>query len=593
MSDFPVEARIARAMLDGFEQHYALMRHVGHQARLMFERGEWRKINDTLSERVDYYDARVRECVAGLKRDFPAELLDERHWGRVKLEYIALLLDHRQPELAEIFFNSVSCRILDRTYFLNQFIFVRPSISTEYLDLEEPSYRCYYPGRSGLRTTLEKVVQDFRLSRPFANLKRDVGHVVRALRLALPRPLHIEPNHQLQVLEALFFRGNVAYIVGRALNGIDRMPFVVPILHDSSGRLVLDAVILDPKQLSILFSSTRAYFLVDADVPATYVAFLQRMLPTKPTWELYAMLGLGKMSKALFYRDFLHHLRHSTDKFVLAPGTRGLVMGVFTLPSFPYVFKVIRDKALPPKDVDKKTVLEKYHLVKHTDRAGRMADTLEYSDVAFPLARFSPELLAELKATVPSLLDVTEDTVFVKHLYIERRLKPLDLYLQKASDEDVDAVMKDFGRCLKELAAANIFAGDLLYKNFGVTRLGRVVFYDYDELEPVTKMRFRDLPTATHDEDETRGEAWFSVDPSDVFPEEWTHFLFTSTRVEAALKKHHPDLFRAAYWRDVKQQLEAGRVIHTLPYPEEKRFSRRFPGSADVLPPHVVGAPMP
>lgn len=593
MSDFPVEARIARAMLDGFEQHYALMRHVGHQARLMFERGEWRKINDTLSERVDYYDQRVRDCVAGLRRDFPAGLLDETHWGRVKLEYIALLLDHRQPELAEIFFNSVSCRILDRTYFHNQFIFVRPSISTEYLDLEEPSYRCYYPGRSGLRTTLEKVVQDFRLSRPFANLKRDVGHVVRALRLALPRPLHLEPNHQLQVLESLFFRGNVAYIVGRALNGIDRWPFVVPILHDASGQLVLDAIILDPKQLAILFSSTRAYFLVDADVPATYVNFLQKMLPTKPTWELYAMLGLGKMSKALFYRDFLHHLRHSTDPFVLAPGTRGLVMGVFTLPSFPYVFKVIRDKALPPKDVDKKTVVAKYHLVKHTDRAGRMSDTLEYSDVAFPRARFSPELLHELQETVPSLLDVTDDTVFVKHLYLERRLRPLDLYLQGASDAEVDAVMNDFGRCLKELAAANIFAGDLLYKNFGVTRLGRVVFYDYDELEPVTSMVFRDLPTASHDEDETRGEAWFSVGPHDVFPEEWTHFLFTSPRVEAALKKHHPDLFQASYWREVKQQLVEGRVIHTLPYPEEKRFARRFPGSAGSLPAHVVGAPMP
>lgn len=587
------EARIARAMLDGFEKHYAAMRHAGHRAKLWFENGEWRTLTRTLSERVDYYDTRVTECVEGLRRDFPKDVLDERHWGRVKLEYIALLLNHRQPELAEIFFNSVSCRILDRTYFHNQFIFVRPSISTEYLDLEEPSYRCYYPGKSGLRSTIEKVVQDFRLSRPFADLKRDVGLVVRALRLALPRPLKVEPNHQLQVLESLFFRGNVAYIVGRALNGIERWPFVVPIIHDGAGQLVLDAVILDPKQLTILFSSTRAYFLVDADVPATYISFLHKLIPTKPVWELYAMLGLGKMSKALFYRDFLHHLRHSTDPFILAPGTKGLVMGVFTLGSFPYVFKVIRDKALPPKDVDKKTVLEKYQFVKRADRAGRMSDTLEFSDVAFPKERFSPELLAELEATVPSLLDVTHDTVFVKHLYIERRLRPLDLYLQKCSDEECEAVMKDFGRCMKELAAANIFAGDLLYKNFGVTRLGRVVFYDYDELEPVTTVNFRDLPTATHDEDETRGEAWFSVDPHDVFPEEWKHFLYTSPRVQAALEKHHPDLFRANSWREVKRQLQEGRVIHTLPYPDEVRFVRRFPQASGSVPAHVVGSPMP
>ncbi|GMU59578.1 MAG: hypothetical protein AMXMBFR34_13410 [Myxococcaceae bacterium] len=588
-----VEARIARAMLDGFEKHYALMRHVGQSARLLFENGEWRTIQRVLAERVDYYDARVTECVERLRRDFPGELLDERHWGQVKLEYIALLLSHRQPELAEVFFNSVSCRILDRTYFLNQFIFVRPSVSTEYLDLEEPSYRCYYPGRSGLRSTLEKVVADFRLSKSFADVKRDVGQVVRALRLALPRPLKVEPNHQLQVLESLFFRGNVAYIVGRALNGIERWPFVVPILHDCAGRLVLDAVILDPKQLTILFSSTRADFLVDADVPATYVTFLQRMLPTKPSWELYGMLGLGKMSKALFYRDFLHHLRHSTDPFVLAPGTKGLVMGVFTLLSFPYVFKVIRDKALPPKDVDRQTVVDRYQHVKRTDRAGRMADMLEYSDVAFPKDRFSPELLEELQKIAPSLLDVTQDTVFVKHVYIERRLRPLDLYLLSCSDEEADQAIRDYGRCLKELAAANIFAGDLLYKNFGVTRLGRVVFYDYDELEPVTKVQFRELPTARHDEDETRGEAWFSVGPHDVFPEEWRHFLETSPRVTAALLRHHPDLFQAAWWRKVKQQLEEGRVIHTLPYPEEARFVRRFPQAAGSVPPHVVGSPLP
>lgn len=571
----PVETRIARAMLACFEKHYALMRQVGHEAALLFERGDWKAMARSLSERVDFYDARVRECVDHLHRDFPPEALGEATWGQVKLAYVALLLPHRQPELAEVFFNSVSCRILARTYFHNEFIFVRPSISTEYLDLEEPSYRCYYPGRSGLRSTLEKVVLDFRLSLPFAELKRDVAQVVRALRLHLPRPLKLEPNHQLQVLESLFFRGNVAYVVGRALNGVERWPFVVPIVHDGTGRLQLDAVILDPRELAVLFSSTRAYFLVDADVPATYVAFLHKMLPTKPTWELYAMLGLGKMSKALFYRDFLHHLRHSTDPFVLAPGTSGLVMTVFTLGSFPYVFKVIRDRALPPKDVDRQTVLDKYHLVKRTDRAGRMADTLEYSDVAFPRDRFSPQLLEELQRTVPSLLDVTEDTVFVKHLYIERRLRPLDLYLREATDAQVDAAMDDFGRCLKELAAANIFAGDLLFKNFGVTRLGRVVFYDYDELDAVTEVVFRELPTATHDEDELRGEAWFSVGPKDVFPEEWKTFLFTSARVEAALQKHHPDLFEARWWRTVRQQLREGRVIHHLPYPEALRFSAR------------------
>ncbi len=564
-------------MLDGFEQHYAAMRHVGQQAKLWFERGEWRRIQTMLAARVDFYDARVTACVERLRREFPAELLSEHAWGQVKLAYIALLLDHRQPELAEVFFNSVSCRILDRTYYLNRFIFVRPSISTEYLDLEEPSYRCYYPSRSGLRSTIEKVVRDFRLAVPFADLKRDVARVVRTLRLALSRPLKAEANHQIQVLESLFFRGNVAYLVGRALNGIDRWPFVVPILHDGAGNLVLDAVILDPKALSVLFSSTRASFLVDADVPATYVRFLQLMIPSKPAWEIYSLLGLGKMSKALFYRDLLHHLRHSSDPLELAEGTRGLVMVVFTLRSFPYVFKVIRDRALPPKDVDRRSVVDKYQAVKRADRAGRMVDTLEYSDVAFPRERFAPALLAELQQSVPSLLDVKGDTVFVKHLYVERRLRPLDLFLQTASDEEIDQAMDDFGACLKELAMANIFAGDLLYKNFGVTRLGRVVFYDYDEVEPLTHMNFRTMPMPLHPEDELRAEPWFSVGPQDVFPEEWARFLYTSPKVEAALRKHHPDLFTARWWADVKRELERGRAFYPLPYPDSFRFALRFP----------------
>ncbi len=569
---------VARRMLEGFERHYARLREVGRAAKTLFEAADWKALQRVAQERIDFYDAQVAQTVEALQREFSKEALHERAWGQVKLHYVGLLVTHRQPELAEVFFNSVSCRILSRTYYLNQFIFVRPTIATEYMDLEVPSYRCYYPRRTGLRATLERVVADFGLARPFADLRRDVRYVVRVLRRAMPRPLKLEANFQLQVLGSLFFRGAAAYVVGRAVNGTETYPFVVPILHDAGGRLVLDAVIIDPEQLAVLFSSTRAYFLVDMDAPSTFVTFLRELLPTKPRWELYAMLGLQKAAKALFYREFLHHLRHSTDDFVLAPGTRGLVMVVFTLPSFPYVFKVIRDRPEPPKDVDRRQVEEKYRLVKRWDRVGRMADTLEYSDVGFPRARFSPALLEELLRTAPSIVDVTAETVFVKHLYIERRMRPLDLYLAEASDAQVDRAMREYGDTLKDLAAANIFAGDLLFKNFGVTRFGRVVFYDYDELDLITRINFRRLPQATTDEDETRGEPWFSVAPADVFPEEWSRFLYTDARVQAALEKHHADLFEAQTWLDLKERLAQGRVLHVFPYPREIRFSSLFPG---------------
>ncbi len=569
-----LEGRVARSMLDCFEAHIARMQQTGRAAKTFFEQQDWRALRRLQTERLGWYDTQVAECVTRLTREFPTEVFTDAQWGEVKLAYIALLLDHRQPELAEVFFNSVTTRVLHRRYFKNRFMFVRPSVSTEYLDLEEPSYRCYYPARTGLRKTLATLVKDFGLQRPFANLERDVNQVVRALRKAMKRPLVVEPNFQLQVLEVLLFRGHEAYIVGRALNGLSMVPFVVPIVHDGAGRLVLDAVLLDPTLLAILFSSTRAYFIADIDVPSTWVHFLRRMLPSKPPWELYAMLGFGKAAKALFYRDFLHHLRHSTDTLTLAPGTAGLVMIVFTLPSFPYVFKLIRDRAKPPKDVDRAMVKDRYRLVKRLDRVGRMADTLEYADVALPKNRLAPELLEELRCEVPSLLTEEADVVVLSHLYIERRMTPLDLYLRSASQADLERAVDDYGRCLEELATANVFAGDLLYKNFGVTRLGRVVFYDYDEIDLLTQMNFRELPVALNDDDEMRGEAWFQVGPKDVFPSEWKPFLFTDERVQAVLEKKHPNLFEAKSWNTVKQQLTSGRAVWLSPYPESVRFKR-------------------
>lgn len=568
----PLAAAVARALLDGFETHYTLMRQTGRAAMGLFEAQDWSSLKRLTAERIGWYDTRVAETVARLTKEFPADVFTDARWGEVKLSYIALLLEHRQPELAEVFFNSVTTRVLHRRYFQNRFMFVRPSVSTEYLDLWEPSYRCYYPARTGLRTTLATLVKDFGLTKPFADLERDVNCVVRALRRALPRPLPVEPNFQLQVLESLLFRGQEAYVVGRAINGLTMLPFVVPIVHDGAGRLTLDAVLLDPKLLAVLFSSTRAYFLADIDVPSTWVHFLRRMLPSKPPWELYAMLGFGKASKALFYRDFLHHLRHSTDLMTLAAGTAGLVMVVFTLPSFPYVFKVIRDRPKPPKDVEPEMVKDRYRLVKKADRAGRMADTLEYADVALPRARFSQALLDELRREVPAQLTEEGDSVVLKHVYIERRMTPLDLYLRKASGDELERVVDDFGHCLEELAAANIFAGDLLYKNFGVTRLGRVVFYDYDEVDFVTQVQFRALPTPRDDEEELRGEAWFQVGPKDVFPEEWRPFLFVTPHVQAVLEARHPQLFTAAFWNGLKARLESGRPVRVRPYPEAVRF---------------------
>jgi isocitrate dehydrogenase kinase/phosphatase len=344
------------------------------------------------------------------------------------------------------------------------------------------------------------------------------------------------------------------------------------VLHSAHHQLFVDAMIVDVARISQLFSLNRAYFLVDMEVPSAYVQFLRTIMPTKPKSELYTMLGLQKQGKTMFYRDLIAHLRHSNDQFIVAPGIRGMVMAVFTLPSFPYVFKIIKDHFAPPKDSDRATVKKKYLLVKQHDRVGRMADTLEFSNVALPKARFAPELIAELKAVAASTVSEEGGDIVLAHVYIERRMEPLNLYLDRVDETRADAAIQEYGNAIRELAAANIFPGDMLYKNFGVTRFDRVVFYDYDEIEYVTDCHFRVIPPAPNEEAEMSGEPWYSVRRNDVFPEEFAAFLLANPRTRSLFLKHHGDLLTAQFWQARQESIRAGKLEDFYPYPREMRF---------------------
>ncbi len=568
---------IARVILDGFDKHYRLFREASQAARRHFERRTWKEAQAEARERIAFYDHRVQECVQALEDEYDEDELTDAVWREVKLHYIGMLTEHRQPELAETFFNSVCCNILHRTYFNNDFIFVWPTISTEYIEPRDgtPVYRVYYPSKDGLRSSLRRMVTNFQFAGEFADLENDIALVERRLR-ALPGSQPTEANHQIQVLASPFFRNKGAYLVAKLVNGNQSFGFVIPVLHDRSGRLYLDTVLTDTGLITLLFSFTRAYFLVDMEVPSAYVKFLRSILPNKPRSEIYTVLGLHKQGKAAFYRDFLHHLANSSDSFAIAPGIRGLVMVVFALPSFPYVFKVIKDHFPAPKETTRELVKEKYLLVKYHDRVGRMADTLEYSNVAFPRSRFSEELLAELKQVAPSLIEEDRDQIIVRHLYIERRMTPLNIWLTDAESAGDEAKLEhgvlEYGNAIKDLVAANIFPGDMLYKNFGVTRQGRVVFYDYDEIEYITDCNFRDIPAPRNEEDEMASEPWYPVAKNDVFPEQFGVFLLGNPKVRQFFMKHHADLLSAAYWRQKQARIREGLVEDVFPYPQEIRF---------------------
>ena len=517
-------AAIAAMVLAGFDRHYALFRYNAQQAKARWEHGDWHGIRRLARERIEFYDLRVREAVSRLESEFAQSELTEGIWSQVKRHYVAALSEHRQPELAETFFNSVSTKILHRSYFRNDFIFVRPAVSTEHLDAEPPSWRVYYPHASGLAAALRALLIDLGLACPYVDAERDVARMERALAAEFGAQFEPAADWQIQVLRTLFFRNKGAYLIGRIIDDGEVRPFVVPWLRDSRGRAYADAMLFGEARIEALFNFSRAYFMVDMDVPSAYVRFLRSLMPAKPESELYTMLGLHKQGKTLFYRDLLHHLRHSHDRFVAAPGIRGLVMAVFTLPSFPYVFKLIKDR--------------------------------------------------RSKEAAPSLIEDDGESVVIRHLYIERRMTPLNLHLERSSEAERERAIIEYGNAIREMVAANIFPGDMLYKNFGVTRQGRIVFYDYAEVAYLTDCNFREMPSARTPEDEMASEPWYAVGPNDVFPEEFGTFLLGHPAIRAVFTAHHGELLEAGFWRARQARIREGVLEDVFPYPEALRFRR-------------------
>ena len=586
VSDDLIAESIAGVLVDGFNKHYRLFHESSTVAKQRFDKARWQEGQQAVRARLQFYDKRVNETTERLRREFDVDGLSDAVWQHAKLHYIGLLINHKQPELAETFFNSVCCRILHRTYFRNDFIFVRPAVSTEYLESDPPTYRCYYPNEGDFGPCIRNVFLDFGWAREFEDLDRDVGFILRAVLSHFGTVPAREANLQIQVLNSPFYRNKGAYVIGKAVNGAFEYPFMVPVLHSAAGKLYLDTIVLDAWRIGVLFSLSRAYFMVAMEVPSGYVRFLRSIMPNKPRSELYTMLGLGKQGKTMFFRDLIFHLRHSADQFVIAPGIPGLVMLVFTLPSYPYVFKVIKDVFGRSKEVDHETVRRKYQLVKQVDRVGRLADTLEFSKVALPRERFSQGLIDELYKEVPSLIEEDGDDLVIEHLYIERRMEPLNIYLEKAEkagrDDLVENIVREYGNAIRELAIANIFPGDLLWKNFGVTRYGRVVFYDYDEIEYMTDCKFRRIPPPPNYEAEMSGEVWYSVSRLDVFPEEFATFLLVSDKIRHAFLRYHADLLDAEFWQNTQEQIHKGVVQDFFPYPESDRFCKLFGSGCPV-----------
>lgn len=564
--------RLAATILRGFDEYRSRFKQITDDASRRFTEAAWREAQVASAERIDLYDEKVEDTKLRLTRTLDKDLLIQcEHWGEARDHYTDMISQRLDYELAETYFNSLFCSLFHHRHIHNDWMFV-------YSSRESAAHRSDIElCRSRLvdgdwEQALHWALGDACLGMEFIDLPRDVTLARRSLERLLPATLLNADDAEIELIKSVFYRNKGAYLVGRILGGGEQVPLVLPVLHEEGSGLQLDTLLVEPDEVSIIFSFTRAYFQVKVVVPSEFVAYLQELMPDKPEGELYASIGFFKHGKTEFFRALNRQVAKREDRFIIAPGVRGMVMAVFVLPSHRTVFKIIKDRFDPTKEMSRENVREKYRLVKRHDRVGRMADTEDFSNFIARKDHFDPECLEHLLEVAPSTVELRGDKVLIKHCYTERMMTPLNLYIQDCEPDELRAVLRDYGNAIKQMAAANIFPGDMLLKNFGVTRHGRVIFYDYDEISYLTECNFRHIPEPMYPEQELADEPWYSVGPRDVFPEEFGPFLFADITLRKMFYEMHPEIFDADYWKGLQQAINDGRVIDVYPYRNKQRF---------------------
>ncbi len=540
-----VPASAAAALIvEQFRRYNEAFASVTRRAAAHFLSCDWNAARADATTRIDLYE----QCVANCRGEL-GELLSSRHqelelWVAIKHEYEALIGRLPDSDFYRTFFNSIT-----RDFFGT--VGVNPEVEFTSTNVGRASGSVpirVYPVSQSLHAAVADIVADL----PFADAVRDAAAAVRQITAEINRNFDSRRQsaapQSIEIIEPTFYRGNTACVVGRLIGDGAMTPLVISFEHGANG-IVVNAVMLARNDISSLFGFSRSYFHVDLPAISAAVTLLRSFMPHKPVDELYTVLGRAKQGKTERYFALRRHLDASFDTFVHAPGKRGLVMIVFTLPSLDLVFKVIRDRFGAPKNSSRAEVLERYQMVFHHDRAGRLVDAQEFKQLRLPRSRFMPSLLEELTTQAGQSCRVEGDDVIVEHCYIERRLRPLDLYLNEADPTAAEAALLDYGQAIRDLAAADVFPGDLLLKNFGVTRHGRVIFYDYDELCALGDCVFRDMPAARTYEEETSAEPWFHVGANDVFPEEWLRFLSIPPDLLPPFLERHGELLTADWWQ--------------------------------------------
>ncbi|KFN43938.1 bifunctional isocitrate dehydrogenase kinase/phosphatase [Arenimonas oryziterrae] len=563
-------ATCAAAIRDAFSDYDARFDAITRRARHRFETRDWGAAREDALERIELYDRCVAEISLELEQRLGDHAQDRPLWSAVRDHYAALIADLLDQELYKTFFNTLTRRFFKTRGVAADIEFV--ALDIEPTDrITHPVARHSYAVSGDLAATVERVLAGYPFAVAHADARGDAARVAQTLtaRLADWGEAGIVA---IELLDTVFYRERRAYLVGRVFGREHYAPCVIALVNDGAG-LRVDAVLSARQHVAVLFGYTHSYFHADLATVGDAVVFLRTLLPGKPVDEIYTVLGRAKQGKTERYRHFFGYLSaHPDQKLIQADGERGMVMAVFTLPGNPLVFKLIRDKFAYPKNIAREQVQEKYRLVFRHDRVGRLIDAQEYRFLRFPRAQFAQVLLDELRRECRESVSEDGEDIVVHHCYVERRLRPLNLYVKEVGEDAALAAVLDYGQAIKDLARSNIFPGDLLLKNFGVTRNGRAIFYDYDELCLVTECRFRPLPEPKNDEEEMHHGAWYYVADNDVFPEQFPRFLGLTPPQRDALLQVHGEIFDVHWWQDLQKNLHAGGFTDVPPYPESLRL---------------------
>lgn len=573
MSRSATPERAGDTILRAFDDHHQRFRAITRRTRERFERCDWEGIHWDTVKRLELYEQCIQETIAALRDQLREHFENRDTWAAMKTAYTEAILGRNDFELAETYFNSLTRKVFPHVGVDPRIDYVSRDFPVPFRGWEMASARMY-----GVRRVDEmlfrKILEDAAFRVPFDNLREDAALLAERVEQAIRASFGRNEIEAVDVLEPIFIRNKAAYLVGRIRRGEDILPMVLAILNRDRA-LTVDAVLLTEKDTSILFSFARWYFHADLASPREVIGFLHSCLPRKRVSELYTSLGYNKHGKSEFFADLVATIESLDEQFIVAPGEPGLVMAVFTLPSFEFVFKVIKDVFPASKSTTRDEIRSRYRQVLLHDRVGRLVDYQVFEHVAFSRKRFEPELLEELLEVAGETVKLDGDEVVIGHMYVGRRVTPLDIFLPAASPQDAEAAVLDWGQTLKDLAAADIFTGDILLKNFGLTRHGRVVFYDYDEVSRVSTRNFRRFPKARNEFEEMAPEPWFSVAKEDVFPEELKSFLGFSGDLRKTFERVHGDLSDIPFWKGTQERIRAGEVLEFLPYPEGLRLRPR------------------